>query len=695
MYSTRPGSLDVPQKLSPATPRTGRKLKTLGSDSDSMTSPSPVSKTLKDKSPKIVDRRSPRSPAIEKKRPSRASELEPQLAQLQEELKKAKDQLSSSESCKRRAQQEAEETKKQLAAMSAKLEETQKQLKELSDSEEARVQELRKISQDRDRVWQSELEAVQKQHSMDCAAMASALNEIQRLKIQLDRVCESEASQAKHAESAHAEIQSLRDELTETLGLVEKLKNQLNDSRESEDLALEEFAELEQSKNRVNSLEELVCNLQDDLAKSRKITANPPDDIKALCESGECDESEKLKAELNNLKKESSQLRDALEAAERRYQDQSLESTLQIRNAYELVEHAKSESCQREAELEANLKEYSAEVEELKTKLIEKENALQSISCENLKAQNKLLAERETELEMELETLESILEDLKASLLEKETRLKCITEENEQLKSEIMKREIERSRASDEALALAETAKAAEREALMKLGYLTEEADKSCRKAARVTEQLDAAQAANNEMEAELRRLKVQSDQWRKAAEAAAAMLSTGNNGKYVERTGSLDYHTIGGKLSSPYSEDTDDESPKKKQQHAEEDWCAVEERAEIDIKFFRPQRLLLPKPILRSFLDSAAMGKTRGMGAGRKLKSHRRRQRGIEAKQPNSAIRKCARVQLIKNGKKIAAFVPNDGCLNYIEENDEVLIAGLDVRDTLLEIFLVLDLRW
>jgi len=49
----------------------------------------------------------------------------------------------------------------------------------------------------------------------------------------------------------------------------------------------------------------------------------------------------------------------------------------------------------------------------------------------------------------------------------------------------------------------------------------------------------------------------------------------------------------------------------------------------------------------------------------------------GIEAKQPNSAIRKCVRVQLIKNGKKIAAFVPRDGCLNFIDENDEVLIAG------------------
>lgn len=49
----------------------------------------------------------------------------------------------------------------------------------------------------------------------------------------------------------------------------------------------------------------------------------------------------------------------------------------------------------------------------------------------------------------------------------------------------------------------------------------------------------------------------------------------------------------------------------------------------------------------------------------------------GVEAKQPNSAIRKCVRVQLIKNGKKIIAFVPNDGCLHFVEENDEVLVSG------------------
>jgi small subunit ribosomal protein S23e len=46
----------------------------------------------------------------------------------------------------------------------------------------------------------------------------------------------------------------------------------------------------------------------------------------------------------------------------------------------------------------------------------------------------------------------------------------------------------------------------------------------------------------------------------------------------------------------------------------------------------------------------------------------------GIESKQPNSAIRKCVRAQLIKNAKKVTAFVPNDGCLNFVDENVRTL---------------------
>ena len=83
--------------------------------------------------------------------------------------------------------------------------------------------------------------------------------------------------------------------------------------------------------------------------------------------------------------------------------------------------------------------------------------------------------------------------------------------------------------------------------------------------------------------------------------------------------------------------------------------------------------------------------GKPRGLNAARKLQTQRRENRwadlqykkrhlgtvfksspfggsshakgivlekvGVEAKQPNSAIRKCVRVQLIKNGKKVTAF--------------------------------------
>ncbi|MBT4541163.1 30S ribosomal protein S12 [Candidatus Woesearchaeota archaeon] len=46
-----------------------------------------------------------------------------------------------------------------------------------------------------------------------------------------------------------------------------------------------------------------------------------------------------------------------------------------------------------------------------------------------------------------------------------------------------------------------------------------------------------------------------------------------------------------------------------------------------------------------------------------------------LEAKQPNSAMRKCVRVQLIKNGKQVTAFCPGDGATKLIDEHDEVMI--------------------
>ena len=100
---------------------------------------------------------------------------------------------------------------------------------------------------------------------------------------------------------------------------------------------------------------------------------------------------------------------------------------------------------------------------------------------------------------------------------------------------------------------------------------------------------------------------------------------------------------------------------------------------------------------------------KSRGLGAGKKLKKKRRLSRWKkvdyarrilrlkeksdplkgasqakaivlektqrEAKQPNSAMRKCIICQLTKNGKKIAAFVPGNNAIKMVDEHDEVII--------------------
>ncbi|CAH9127058.1 unnamed protein product [Cuscuta epithymum] len=204
---------------------TGRKLKNARfSDYDSASSspinPNRGSRAPKSRSLKVNDRRSPQSSVVETKCATKVSDLDTRFLQLQEELKKAKEQLSSSESMKKKAQQEAQETKKQLAAMSLKLEESHKQLIDLSDSESSRLRELLQISHDRDRAWESELEALRNQHDLDISAMA----EIQKLK---------------------AQIHHMGLEIAENLALLEDFKSQLNESKASEAQTMSELKKAE------------------------------------------------------------------------------------------------------------------------------------------------------------------------------------------------------------------------------------------------------------------------------------------------------------------------------------------------------------------------------------------------------------------------------------------------------------------
>jgi small subunit ribosomal protein S12 len=78
-------------------------------------------------------------------------------------------------------------------------------------------------------------------------------------------------------------------------------------------------------------------------------------------------------------------------------------------------------------------------------------------------------------------------------------------------------------------------------------------------------------------------------------------------------------------------------------------------------------KRRVLRLKLLADPLEGAPLG--RGLVLEKK---------GIESKQPNSAVRKCVRIQLIKNGLEVTAFVPRDGGLNFIEERDEVLVDGI-----------------
>jgi small subunit ribosomal protein S12 len=53
----------------------------------------------------------------------------------------------------------------------------------------------------------------------------------------------------------------------------------------------------------------------------------------------------------------------------------------------------------------------------------------------------------------------------------------------------------------------------------------------------------------------------------------------------------------------------------------------------------------------------------------------------GREPRKPSSGVRKCVRVQLIKNGRTVTAFIPLDGALDYVDEHDEVMIEGIGGR--------------
>ncbi|KAL9243863.1 hypothetical protein vseg_017702 [Gypsophila vaccaria] len=586
MQSTkgRASPKESPQKLSL---RSARELKINPIERSSSSPSSNVTSRTPNKSPIVTDRRSSRSPISEKKRPSKLSELESQISKLQNDLKTVKDQLIISESSKNEAQADAEDVKRKLADVSSKLEESQKQLSELDASKDATAIDQRDIAQE-EQEWESKIEAARVQQLYDTVSLNSALAEIEKLKEQLKDVSELKDVQEKKSDETQFEMHSLKIKLLETSSLVESMRHELEQTKNSEaqaqNLVKQTLLQLEAAKVSINALRIDIANSKEanDSAASELLQSRAHasflesfvDNLKKINSDQKLTENEstnqgifdvdELQAELQASKSEVRQLTSALEASEIRFNEERSCSKKQIEGATEILNQIKVQSSLREAELAEELKKASANIFELKASLMDKETELQGISEENEHLKAKLekteFCSRDQETEAELVKLREHVAAMKAELMDKETELQNVFSENDTLKLEISKREMDTGVQAAEV----EAARAAEADALTKIGFMMEEVDKSNRKVARVTEQLEAAQSASADMEAELRRLKVQSDQWRKAAEAAASMLSP-SNGKYVERSGSM---PLGGKyspVSSPYLDDYDDDSYKKK----------------------------------------------------------------------------------------------------------------------------------
>ncbi|KAF3794657.1 Interactor of constitutive active ROPs 4 [Nymphaea thermarum] len=142
--------------------------------------------------------------------------------------------------------------------------------------------------------------------------------------------------------------------------------------------------------------------------------------------------------------------------------------------------------------------------------------------------------------------------ELKLKMQEKEQELIRLSGENESLKVHLL--EVEEVKAKEE-----ETSK--------RLSEVTMELEESNKKAARVAAQLEIVIQAKAELEEEMKRVRVQTEQWRKAAETAASVLAYVDNGAEMNRrSGSMNRQKALDKsgylgLGSPLADDTTEDT--------------------------------------------------------------------------------------------------------------------------------------
>ncbi|XP_042028924.1 interactor of constitutive active ROPs 4-like isoform X1 [Salvia splendens] len=150
----------------------------------------------------------------------------------------------------------------------------------------------------------------------------------------------------------------------------------------------------------------------------------------------------------------------------------------------------------------------------------------------SLSAESPVTAEPESPCD-ELASKEEEINLLKARLEEKGKELEVFRQENESIKSQLDEKSLKISSAQSEINSLNK-----------RLTLASEELEKSKSSSSQMNEKLEATEKEKELLENEMKMLRVQTEQWRKAADAAASVLAgdaEANGRRISERCGSMD----------------------------------------------------------------------------------------------------------------------------------------------------------
>ncbi|KAL0443701.1 UNVERIFIED_CONTAM: Interactor of constitutive active ROPs 4 [Sesamum latifolium] len=214
------------------------------------------------------------------------------------------------------------------------------------------------------------------------------------------------------------------------------------------------------------------------------------------------------------------------EAAKRAAQDQHEKKSKKQQKVPEPLEIEEKHSTQIETPVTMEPKseqELPADEDELNPKSV------------SLSTESPAMSEPVNPLSHELSSKNDEINMLKMNLDEKDKELETFRQENEGLKSQLDEKTVKISSAQSEIDDL--------KLRLDKAGHELEESRISF---VQINEKLEAAEKAKEELENEMKLLRIQTEQWRKAADAAASVLAGGvemNGRRISQRCGSMDKH--------------------------------------------------------------------------------------------------------------------------------------------------------